>query len=106
MASMTKHGAKRMKKRLGITKQAAEKNAAMALEHGLSHSECKGDLKRYIDSLYFRNGSGSKYRIYNHHVYCFTFRTDKLITAMDLPPKLHKLADKLQKRKDEQTNDE
>lgn len=106
MATVTKHGAKRIKERLGLPKKAVEKNAAMALEHGLSHSECKGDLKRYIDGLYFQHGSGSKYRIYNHHIYCFTFNTNKLITTMDLPPKLHKLADKLQKRKDEQTNDE
>ncbi len=100
MADLTKHGAKRVKERLNIPKKAAGKNAELAFEKGLRHSECKGDLKRYIARLYFQHGAGSDYRVYNHYVYCFTFKEHKLKTAMALPQGLHKLADKLQAKKE------
>lgn len=100
MSGTTKHGAERTKKRLGLSKKDAEKQAAKAFENGLKHSDCKGDLKRYIDSLYFHKGLGRDYRIYNHYVYLFDFKNQKLITVIDLPQKLCKLADKLQKQGD------
>lgn len=102
MTKVTRHGAKRTKDRLGLSKTVAAKNADKAFELGLRHGECKGDLKRYIDKLYFRHGSGCDYRIYNHHVYCFKGHDHKLVTLMDIPQKLCALADKLQEKKSEE----
>lgn len=101
MTKITKHGAKRTKDRLGLSKNVATKNADKAFELGLKHGECKGDLKRYIDKLYFRHGSGCDYRIYNRHVYCFKGPSHNLVTVMDVPQKLCALADKLQDKKSE-----
>lgn len=100
MANVTKHGAKRMKERLGLQKKAINRHADIALEKGLTHAMCKGNLKRYIDGLYLKHKTGFNYRIYNHSVYMFTFDTHKLITTIPLPQSLHKLADTIQKQKE------
>jgi len=98
MVEVTKHGKERIKERLGLSKSVAERNAQKALEMGLSHSECKGNLKRYVDWLFFNHiGAACNYRIYHHYVYCFD--GTKFVTVMNLPQDLHKLADKLQNEK-------
>lgn len=99
MPQVTRNGRKKTKKLLNLPKKVAEKNAEKAYENGLKHSECKGNLKRYIDRLYFRHGSGCDYRVYNHHIYFFSFKGQRLITVLNLPQNLFKLADQLQKRK-------
>lgn len=101
MAYASKHAKTKTKERLGLSKNIADKNADKAFEHGLRHGDCKGGLKRYIDGLYLRYKRGSDYRIYNHHVYLFDVHTNKLITVIDLPQSLCKLADKLQAKRKE-----
>lgn len=101
MAEASKHGKNRTKERLGLSKKDADKNAQKALENGISHAECKGNLKRYIDKLCLQQKKGCKYRVYHRYIYCFDTRTDVLITVMSLPQNLYKLADTLQKKKDE-----
>lgn len=96
---VTVHGAQRTKERIGLSKKLAKKNAAKALEFGLSHSETKGMLKRYVDKLYFRGENINNIRIYHRCVYMF--RDIKLITVIPLPRNLWTLADKLQKKKDD-----
>lgn len=103
MTKVTKHGKKRTKNRLGLSKNVANKNADKAFKFGVTHGDCKGNLKRYIDRLYFQHGSGCDYRIYNHHVYCFKGFDHRLVTIIDLPPRLCALADKLQDKKSEET---
>ena len=106
MAYASKHAKSRTKERLGLSKNVADKNAERAFENGIGHRDCKGGLKRYVDGLYLRYRQGADYRVYNHHVYLFDVHTHKLITILDLPQSLCKLADKLQaKRKDEKTCD-
>ena len=88
-----------MKDRLGLSKNQADKVAERAWTQGLTHGECKGNLGKYIDGLYFKyGGNGSVYRIYAHHVYVFTPK-GRLITVMGLPNNLCALADKLIKNK-------
>lgn len=47
---MTNHSVKRTKERIGLSKKIADKNAQRALEYGVTHSEAKGGLCRYLDT--------------------------------------------------------
>ena len=94
---VTRHAKKRTKDRVGLSKRLAEKNAAKALEVGLSHAEAKAGLKRYLDYLYLSNNTGNNVRVYHRYVYVFHNRT--LVTILPLPTKFYDMADKLQKQK-------
>lgn len=95
MVHITNHGRERTKERLGISKKAAERNAQKALDKGVTHSQAKGSLKRYIDALYLSYKVANNIRIYNRYTYLFKGTT--LITVIELPKKYHALADKLQR---------
>ncbi len=95
---MTNHGIKRTKERVGLSKKIADKNAEKALEFGITHAETKGNLKRFLDKLYLSTGKANNMRVYHHHVYCFQNKT--LITVINLPASLCKLADQIQKEKE------
>lgn len=95
---VTEHGVKRTKDRLGLSKKLADKNAQKALEFGITHSEAKSGLRKFLDKLYLSNGNANNVRVYHHHVYLF--RGNRLITIINLPQNLCKLADQIQKQKD------
>lgn len=94
---MTVHSIQRTKERTGLSKKIAEKNAEKALENGLSHSDCKAGLKRYMDRRYFSNENANNLRVYHRYVY--VFQANKLITVLPLPRRFWGLADKLQREK-------
>ena len=94
---MTNHSIQRTKERVGLSKKIADKNAQKALECGITHSECKAGLRRYLDKLYLSNGNANNVRIYHRFVYMF--RDNKLLTILPLPRKFDYLADKLQQQK-------
>lgn len=85
----TKHGAKRIKERVGISKKLADKNSKIAFEKGIKHSDVTGQLKRYFDFLYFKNSTANNIRIYCGKVYIFC--NEKLITVFDLPARYSRL---------------
>lgn len=97
---ITKHGVKRTKERVGLSKKIADKNAQKALDLGVKHSETKGSLKKFMDALYLKYKNSNNTRIYNRKVYLFHGRV--LITIINLPNKFSAAADKIQKRKLEQ----
>ena len=94
---VTKHGEKRIKERLGLSKKTAEKNAKKALELGLTHAETKSGLRKYLDKLYLSKGKANNMRVYHHFVYLFHNKT--LLTIIALPHNLCKIADQLQQEK-------
>lgn len=94
-AIVTNHAKQRTKERLGLSKKIADKVAAKALEHGVSHSSAKGNLKHYLDKLYLKHKTANNLRVYNRKVYIFNGNI--LITVINLPNSLIKTADKLQK---------
>ena len=96
---MKNHSVKRTKERIGLSKKIADKNAQRALEYGITHSEAKGGLCRYLDKLYLSNGNANNVRVYHRYVYLF--RGNTLLTIIPLPNKFYALADKLQKQKGE-----
>lgn len=101
---MTNHAKERTKKRIGLSKKNADKNAQKAYDFGIKHSDTKGSLHKYMDSLYLSHLNSNNTRIYNRKVYLFH---DKLcITVLNLPNKFSELCDKIQKRINEQKVDE
>ena len=93
---VTNHAKQRGKDRLGINKKAVDRIADKALEYGLRHLETQGNLKTYIDKLYLSHKNANNIRIHNRQV--FLFRDNVLITILNLPKNLVKIADKLKKR--------
>jgi len=91
------HASQRIRKRVGIPKKSVDTNARKALEHGITHKEASGRLRRYFEYLFLSKGIGTDIRIYGGFVYIFTKKA--LITVFPLP-NCHKSAVlKLLKRK-------
>ena len=95
--SVSRHGRKRTKDRVGLSKGLAEKNAERAFKDGLKHGELKGNLYKYVTSLYFKHETANNIRVFHRNVYIFCDST--LVTIFPLPGNLVPLADKLEKRK-------
>lgn len=94
-AIVTNHAKQRAKDRLGVSKKIADKVATKALEGGVTHSLAKGNLKSYLDKLYLKHRNANNLRVYNRKVYLFN--NTVLITVINLPNSLIKVADKIQK---------
>ena len=98
------HARDRINERLGLPKKSAAKNAAVALEHGVSHKEATGRLRKYIAYLYLSHGkAASNIRIYGNHVYIFA--GSRLITVLPLPNAHKNAAAKIIKRRDRRLKD-
>lgn len=93
----TKHSKKRIKERLGLSKNLTDKLAKKALEEGITHKETTGRLNKYIAGLYFYNKKANNIRIYNQKVYIFY--NQKLITVHDLPTNLKKIEQDILKKR-------
>lgn len=81
---ITRHGKKRLKERVGLSKSAEASMPAKALSVGMCHSDATGRLKKYFDFLFFHNYSATNVRIFGEHVYVFN-GDDTLITVLPLP---------------------
>lgn len=64
-------------------KNSGDRLAAIALEKGLKRNEANGQLKRYMDKLYFTNPDAGNIRIYAEKVWIFS--EDKLVTVLEFP---------------------
>lgn len=94
---ITKHAKKRTKQRIGVPKKDSEKNAEKAMKYGITHSEAKGNLYRYMSKVFLRNETPNNMRVYNRKLYLFKGKV--LITILDVPHNLCSIADDLQKKK-------
>lgn len=92
---VTKHAKQRMKQRCGINEKSTDRMAKIAFEKGLKHSDLTGNLKKWVDSLYFRKCTANQIRLYGDKAYIF--HNTKLITVIQIPHNLVKEADKLRK---------
>ena len=93
---VTKHAKQRMKQRCGINEKSTDRMAKIAFEKGLKHSDLTGNLKKWVDGLYFYNKNANNIRLYGDKAYIF--RNTKLITVIQIPHNLVKEADKLRKQ--------
>ena len=86
MPRLTKHSMSRMNQRCGISKNNAHKIAKRAFRQGITHAETKGNLHRFLDSIYLSQKKGTNMRIWGNAVY--VFRNDVLITVINIPDNL------------------
>lgn len=87
---VTKHAKQRMKQRCGLKEKSSDRIAKIAYEKGLRHSDLTGNLKKWVDGLYFRNHAANQIRLYSDKAYIFA--GEKLITVLQIPHNLVKEA--------------
>lgn len=94
---VSRHGYKRARERLGIPKNAVQKNAEKALVYGVAREEATGPFRRYLDALYHEYGTANNLRAFNRHIYIFC--GEVLVTVLNVPYKYFDVTDILQRRK-------
>ena len=94
---VTKHANKRIRERCGVGKKSCDRMAEIALAQGLSAKEANGQLKRYMDALYFYNKSADNIRIYGGKAWIFN--KENLITVLNVPSNLINQANTQTERK-------
>lgn len=85
---VSEHAQERLKKRNGFNKKACERMAQKALTEGITHSQTKGRLNKWITHLYFRNQRANNIRLYGDKAYIFCDET--LVTVLQIPSNLMK----------------
>ena len=77
-----------MKNRCGFNKKSCERMAQKAFDNGITHSQTKGRLNKWVTSLYFRNKNANNIRLYGDKAYIFAGET--LVTVIQIPTDLTK----------------
>lgn len=80
--SLTKHSEVRIRKRIGLPKRTAARQAIKAFQHGKIAMDFEADFRRYIQSKETVPGITAK--VYNGYVYIFG-NNNALITAWRIP---------------------
>lgn len=93
---ITRHAEQRMRERLGINKKSIERIAQRAFDEGIKHSETKGNLNKWVTSVYFKNESANNIRIYGNTL--FIFDDNKLVTVYYIPRNLTKKLESMVKK--------
>ena len=90
MASMTKHGAQRMRERNGFKAKAAERMTERIFADGIRRDEnTTGRLRKWVDHVYYK--SESLPIIYGDKCYIYTNDDqNRLITVINIPPNIMK----------------
>lgn len=90
---ITEHAGQRLKERCGFVKKSRDRMAEKAFNEGITHSQTKGRLNKWITSLYFRNCAANNIRIYGDNAYIFCEKT--LVTVIPVPASLKKDMNKM-----------
>jgi len=85
---LTQHAIERSKERLNLNEVSLQRLAEKALQQGKTHSECKGQLRKYINKVYLQYKTANNIRISGEII--FFFVGDKLITLYQIPNNLKK----------------
>lgn len=88
MIEISKHAFKRLSERSGLSKKAAQRMAEKAFTQGITHSETKGNLNKYVTKLYFNNTNANNIRLYGDKAFIFAGNT--LVTVLQIPSSLTK----------------
>lgn len=86
MIEVSRHAEKRLHERCGINHKSAQRIAEKAFEYGIQHSETKGNLKKWVTSLYFNNKNANNIRLYGDKAYIFCGNV--LVTVLQIPSNL------------------
>lgn len=79
---ITHHGFHRGKERCGLDAKAMERTAPKAWAEGLKPADLAGRVRRWLDGMGMEHKG--VYRIYGHHVFCFT-PDAVLVTVLTVP---------------------
>lgn len=85
--SVSEHGVKRLRQRLGLNKSAVDKEVQRALEKGTTRTELSGRMRKTLDAMWHKYGHYGDYRVYRGHV--FVFKGSNFVTVIPLTNGLH-----------------
>lgn len=85
---LTKHAKLRLKERCGFPKKAQERMTEKVFAEGITHTQTKGRLNKWITGLYSKNTNANNIRIYGDKAYIFCGET--LVTVIPVPVDLRK----------------
>lgn len=85
---LTRHGKKRVKERMGVSKKSSERQFKLALERGYTYEQTKGELKRWITVASLKSDSPKTCIVYNNHLF-ITDNSKILITVIKIPNELN-----------------
>jgi hypothetical protein len=95
---VTVHAHERGRERLGLSRAAVERTAAIALRDGITRGETSGSLRRYLDAIVIEHGKGFNLRLHGHQVYIFEGQV--LITILQLQARWYGTVDKLARQRE------
>lgn len=84
--TVTKHGEKRMRKRVGISKHSVCRMAEIVYEKGIRFCDTKGRVHRYLEEVCNRGEAGNELVLHGNNIYIY--RNSCLITVWPLPGKV------------------
>lgn len=86
---ITKRAKERSKERNGWNTKTTERMLKKVLEQGITHSQTKGRLNKWMSSLYNKHRrKGTDIRLYGDKAYIFV--EESLITVLQIPANLTK----------------
>lgn len=83
---VSRHAYERLHERCGLSRKAATRMAEKAFYIGMKHSDTKGQINRWITSLYFNNKNANNIRLYGNFAYIFCNKI--LVTILEIPNNL------------------
>lgn len=83
---VSRHAYERLHERCGLSRKAATRMAEKAFYIGMKHNDTKGQINRWITSLYFNNKNANNIRLYGNFAYIFCNKI--LVTVLEIPNNL------------------
>jgi len=99
MTRVTNHAKQRAKERCGINNKSIERIAEKVLKQGITHNECTGQIRRWVDKLYLSEKKANNIRLYGDKAYLFN--DNVLITILQIPNDLQNRVKTILKRRKE-----
>ena len=93
MPNLTKHGSRRLRRRLSTSMQSDKEYLQRVIKYGLLPSEVRGELADFMRGKAIQNGTSHVCRIYAQAMHIFT-KEESLVTVYRLPKNLIPEADK------------
>lgn len=84
--SVTRHGEKRMRKRVGLSKHSVSRMAEMVYEKGIRFCDTRGRIHRYLEEVSGRGEPDNELVVHGNNLYIY--RDSCLITVWPLPGKV------------------
>lgn len=88
--SVTRHGSKRIKSRMGIPKKAVDRQFKLALSKGKYQSDLKGRLAKWGTKVSLSQQVPHSIVLYNAHAFIYATKDNEpiLITVLPIPQNL------------------